>query len=109
MRTSMKRLAAVCSLLLLAALVLPQVALACEFRCQQRPGAAPGCQYCGYAPGSNENCADNGVCSCWDVMCFSASAANPQEAQLASIFSATSVPASCSSGLPVALSASLAQ
>jgi hypothetical protein len=42
-------------------------------------------------------------------MCFSASAANPQEAQLASIFSATSVPASCSSGLPVALSASLAQ
>jgi len=109
MRTSKKRLAAVCSLLVLAALALPQMASACEHRCQQRAGMPPGCQECAYAEGSNENCDDNGACHCWDVMCFSASVADPQEAQLASIFSATSVPASCSSELPIALTAFLAQ
>jgi hypothetical protein len=105
----MKRLAAVCSLLVLAAFLLPDNASACGRRCQQRAGMPPGCQECADAPGSNENCTDNGQCTCLDVMCFSVSAADPQEAQLASIFSATSVPAACSSGLPIALTAPSAQ
>jgi hypothetical protein len=40
----------------------------CDFACQR---VGPGfCQQCLYTPGANADCADDGVCHCWDVQCY---------------------------------------
>jgi len=43
----------------------------CDFACQR---VAPLCWQCVYTPGANADCADNGLCHCWDVQCYSLTA-----------------------------------
>jgi hypothetical protein len=44
-----------------------RAAAQCDFACQL---VGPFCEQCLYTPGAHADCADNGVCHCWDVQCY---------------------------------------